>query len=137
MDDFLPFPVGSFVKITKLSACPNPVSETSEWDDYVIGEENVRSLPVQYFMRGFLTDIVRVGGFIQLDRTERNGVIAEGEFTSTLIMKINGALALVETFNSIYRIERSLPPGDGAQPVTDLPPVQSVSAMAESAAAQI
>jgi len=84
-------------------------------------------------MKGFLTEIVQVGECIRLDRTERNGITAEGEFTSTIIVRINAAGSLAETFNSVYFITRTDPPGGHAPPTaTELPPAQSEHAIVAS-----
>jgi hypothetical protein len=132
--DFLPFPIGSFVSVTKLSASRNPVTNPGDWETYVPGGDNIDSLPVDYTMKGFLTEIVQVGECIHLDRTERNGITAEGEFTSTTIVRINAAGSSAETFNSIYFITRTDLPGGHVSPTaTELPPAQSASTMVESA----
>jgi len=103
--DKLPFPAGLGVKVTKLSACKVPVVEPTPWEDWVIGGDNPLSLPVDYQMRGHLLDPVRVGGRIRLWRTHRNNVEIEGYFYSSPICSIQKESYLVETFNSIYKIE--------------------------------
>lgn len=103
MNNSLPFPVGCFVEVTKLSACRNPITEPGDWATYIIGVRNNRSLPIDYSMKGYLLELVTVGGMIDLHRIERNGVSAEGRFMSTLIVAIREG-SLVETFNSVYRV---------------------------------
>lgn len=105
----LPYPPGTQVLIIKLSASSNPVAEPGSWEGWIPGSlDNAGSLPVDYELRGFLLAPVRVGEQIHLFRTERNGVEADGYFSSTPIVKIQDA-SLVETYNSIYRVTANIP----------------------------
>ena len=103
MNEVLPYPVGLAVIVTKLSACKNPVMEPSSWDEWNFTETNYLSLPVDYEMQGYLLYPVKVGGRIHLYRTQRNGFDSQGYFYSSPICSIRDD-ALVETFNSIYRV---------------------------------
>jgi hypothetical protein len=104
MKKSLPYPPGTTVMITKLSACNNPVVGPGSWENWVPGgAENRGSLPVDYELQGVLMAPVRVGGQIHVFRTWRNGVEADGFFESTPIVKIRKP-SLVETFNSVYRV---------------------------------
>jgi len=104
MKKSLPFPPGTAVLITKLSACNNPVVGPGCWEHWIPGgADNKGSLPVDYELQGVLLAPVRVGGQIHVFRTCRNGVRADGFFYSTPIVKIREP-SLVETFNSVYRV---------------------------------
>ena len=106
--DQLPIKAGTFVRITKISASDNPVTDPSPWNGWKIGGCNLLSLPVLYEMRGFLLAPIQVGMPIQLYRTHRNGVAADGWFTSTIICAVRDHIT-VETFNSNYQILPSNP----------------------------
>ena len=103
MNEVLPYPVGLAVIVTKLSACKIPVTEPSSWDDWNYTGNNSLSLPVDYEMQGYLLYPVKIGGRIHLYRTQRNGFDSQGYFYSSPICSIRDD-ALVETFNSIYRV---------------------------------
>lgn len=99
----LPHPDGSFVQVSKIAKCKNPVVEPGSWYDWKHGGANPLSLPVEYCVRGFLLAPIQVGEPIYLLRTWRNGVEAVGHFCSTPICAILSD-TWVETFNSIYEI---------------------------------
>jgi hypothetical protein len=52
MIDVLPYAVGLGVVIKKLSASESSVVEPGSWDDWIPGQENSLSLPLDYKMRG-------------------------------------------------------------------------------------
>jgi hypothetical protein len=93
---------GMYVRMIKLgatrfgiAACPAPLYTPGVWGDLF-------SLPVAYWLEGYLTcDLVK-SAFIQMDRYVRNGVVARGTFNSSRICIIRGAE--IETCNSIYRV---------------------------------
>ena len=103
MKTSLPYPPGSMVHITKFSASDDPIAESGTWDQWIAGSpNNTGSLPVGYDLRGVLMHPIRLGGCLEVYRTHRNGVSADGNFRSTPIISISDGL--VETYNSIYRI---------------------------------
>lgn len=94
---------GAYVRITKLRvavggipACPKPIYAPGLWTKAL-------SLPLNYWMEGILVADVRKNGIIRLERRIRDGVVADGFFTSTRIYSVKGDK--VRTFNSIYLIE--------------------------------
>ena len=94
-------PIGVIVR--KIDRCKSPVCEPGDFATWNFGGDNGHlSLPVKYEMEGTLLAPLQVGGNIKLHRTRRNDVVAEGAFTSSPIMRIEGDL--VETYNSLYRI---------------------------------
>ena len=103
---YLPLPVGARVTVTKHAACNNPAVEPGSWDHWVAGGwDNTGSFPVDYKMRGVLLAPIRVGEWIFLFRTMRNGVASEGIFLSTKVQKILSPDEAL-TQNSVYRIAR-------------------------------
>ena len=108
MNDSLPFPIDTFVIIKKIAASKNPVSKPGFWTNWVFGEQNTDSPPVEYEMIGFLMAPVKVGGHIHLFRTHRNGIQVNGQFCTSSIISIRDG-NLVETFNSIYQVTPIVP----------------------------
>ncbi|XHR27227.1 MAG: hypothetical protein ACFUZC_14900 [Chthoniobacteraceae bacterium] len=95
------------VRVTKLAAAPNAIVETAEWREYKLGEANAKSLPVDYELTGELLAPPRIGEGLMVFRETRNGVRAEGLFTTSPIVegeKCGEALRLV-TGNSVYLLE--------------------------------
>ena len=108
---------GTFVKVRKLSACPNPSVSTPRMEDYFPGQDNGNvSVPVEYTVKGTLLEDTCVRsdtngwgrGRILIARTERNGVPVAGHFGSSWIEDIktpSEGKEVVTTENSIYLIE--------------------------------
>jgi hypothetical protein len=106
------------VKLIKLRAAPNAVSEPGSWDTYVPGSLlNSSSLPVDYELVGRLVQAPAVGRCVRVLRISRNGVKQLGVFQSTEVIKVCGDT--FETPNSIYRI---IPVGDGGKYVPIITP---------------
>ena len=102
----LPYPPGSPVHVTKISASEDPITEPGTWEQWVPGSpNNTGSLPVGYELRGVLMRPIRIGRCLEIYRTHRNGVSADGNFRSTPIIGIV-ADTMVETFNSIYQVTK-------------------------------
>jgi hypothetical protein len=98
---------GSYIRITKMRAslggapaCPRPIYSPGAWN-------NILSLPVAYWMEGFLLDDVMKRDFIRLDRRVRDGKVVRGIFTSTKVCAVTEDE--VTTFNSVYRLELATP----------------------------
>lgn len=89
------------VKITKLAAVNNAKYQPASWDDYEIGEINSNvSIPVDYWIEGYLHDELKVGAPAIVSRYSRNGVKSSGVFTTSLVVKITEQG--FETLNSVY-----------------------------------
>ncbi len=103
MKDSLPYLTGASVVVKKLSACENPLVKPALWANWKPGRPNSSSLPVAYELRGRLVRPVEIGEPIVVLRTHRNGVRADGIFTSTAVCSVEeGSLAI--TCNSVYQI---------------------------------
>jgi hypothetical protein len=111
LDLVLPLPTylkkGAYIRITKLRAspggapaCPRPIYSPGAWS-------NILSLPVAYWMEGYLLADVVKRDCIRLDRRVRDGVVVRGVFTSTKICAVNEDE--VTTYNSVYRVELVTP----------------------------
>ena len=107
----LPLPAylkkGAYIRITKMRACPggapacpHPIYSPGAWS-------NILSLPVAYWMEGFLLADVLKRDCIRLNRRVRDGVVVRGVFTSTKICAVNEDE--VTTYNSVYRLELATP----------------------------
>jgi hypothetical protein len=96
--------MGAKIKLTKLSAVPNPVAPTPSVENYTPGliHEGV-SLPNEYWIIGTLLRAIQVGEAIEVDRTNRNGIEVHGYFQSTPVTEIKDNL--IRTRNSEYLIE--------------------------------
>ncbi|MEI8310445.1 MAG: hypothetical protein WCH98_06800 [Verrucomicrobiota bacterium] len=104
MKTYLPLPAGAHVSVTKHAACLDARVAPGSWNSWVPGGwSNVASLPVDYEMRGVLLAEIRVGEPIYLFRTERNGVTAEGFFSSSPVRQIQGDGRVI-TLNSVYAV---------------------------------
>ena len=104
-----------YVRLKKLSVCSDPVLPSGDWETYVVGKdvENIGvSLPVEYTIEGYLVRL-EVGYPLIIKRTRRNGIDVEGDFSSSVIMGIEGNK--IETMNSIYLIEYLEKPNDSNQ----------------------
>ena len=106
MRALLPYPSGSLVHVTKLSTSEDPITEPGTWEQWVPGSaNNTWSLPVGYELRGVLMRPIRIGRCLEVYRTHRNGISADGHFQSTPVISIPDA-ELVETYNSVYRVKK-------------------------------
>ena len=92
------------VKITKIAISDNPEVDTPCMKDYKAGQDNGNvSLPVEYWIEGYLMNEPKIGTSVLVNRTSRNGVDCAGIFTTSQVTKIleDG----FETLNSIYKVE--------------------------------
>ncbi len=101
-------PPQPWVRLTKLSECPNAGVSASLTEDYAVGELNLLSLPVEYNLEGFLEEPIRVGRPIRVDRRFRNGIQVPGMFESSRVTEVGEDR--VQTRNSIYLVEFKDPP---------------------------
>lgn len=92
-----------YVKITKLGIPENPRHATASETEYVYGQSNLKSPPIDYWLTGSLMEEPKVGSILYVARDTRNGVKAEGFFTSSTVTKIEENKYY--TLNSIYIIE--------------------------------
>lgn len=92
------------VKISKLSKVENALYDAPPIHDYVMGEDNGNvSLPIDYWLEGFLTEELAVGNPIVVSRTNRNGVEIGGIFTTSTVTEITKDG--FKTLNSVYKLE--------------------------------
>jgi hypothetical protein len=95
---------GDYVRIQKLGAtlyglppCPLPYYSPGAYKGYL-------SLPVSYWMDGFLLRPIQIRDQICLDRRVRMGIVTRGEFFSSRIVRIRGDLVI--TRNSVWQVRR-------------------------------
>lgn len=92
------------VRLTKIKASENPEFPTPYWNAYKHGVVNKKtSIPIDYWVEGYLVDPIKVGESAVINRTVRNGEKAYGLMCTSKILEINGDI--FETLNSIYKIE--------------------------------
>jgi hypothetical protein len=93
-----------YVRLTKIKASENPEYETPHWNAYKHGVVNKgTSIPVDYWVEGYLIRPIKVGEYAAIDRRIRNGEEVSGFMTTSQILEINGDI--FQTLNSIYKIE--------------------------------
>jgi hypothetical protein len=97
------FKVGDYVRITKRKTANNPVTESAKSEEYVYGEINALSLPVDYWLEGYLEAPIIPGHPVLVDRRVRNGVNVFGHFESTPV--VGYSKDHFTTLNSVYSIE--------------------------------
>ena len=92
------------IRLTKIKASENPEYPTPHWNAYKCGIVNeFTSIPIDYWVEGYLINPLKVGEPAMIQRTVRNGVEVSGFMTTSEIIEINGDI--FETLNSIYKIE--------------------------------
>lgn len=92
------------VKISKIAHLEDAIHDAPPIHDYVAGEDNGNvSLPIEYWLEGFMNEEPVVGKPLVVSRTNRNGVEIGGLFTTSTITEIieDG----FKTLNSVYRVE--------------------------------
>jgi hypothetical protein len=100
-----------YVRLTKVSAVPNPLCPTPLAENYIQGTDNGDvSLPLDYVAEGYLLGEVKVGLSLRMDRRIRNGIPVDGLFESTTILDrtictLDNNIQYITTRNSIYRLE--------------------------------
>lgn len=94
---------GVHVQITKLKALPEAQVSTATWAEYHPGEDNEKSPPVDYTLKGVLAADVVVGAPMFASRYERNGERVTGTFSTSVVTKVIGNC--VYTRNSLYIVK--------------------------------
>ena len=94
----------SYVKITKLSASEDPVCQTpSEHEYQTLKDQAIISLPVDYWVEGYLLQEPEVDKPVVVEREIRNGIKVSGLFTTSLVVEVleDG----FKTLNSVYKLK--------------------------------
>lgn len=107
----LPEP-GEIVSLRKLRPSDSPMTQTSAWRDWKMGQKNPLSPPTGYELAGELLEKLCLDGQIAILRFERNGIQKLGMYRSTRIIRIEGSL--IYTANSVYAIRRDCKSTKGA-----------------------
>lgn len=92
-----------YVKVTKVGIAENAHYDTASTVEYIYGQSNLKSPPIDYWLTGELGDEPVKGMPIIIARDTRNGIKVSGFFRSSPITKIEGNKYY--TYNSIYIIE--------------------------------
>jgi len=92
------------IKLSKVSAVKQPVVPTPDSKDYIFGtiNDNV-SLPLDYWVEGYLMNEVVLGQAVLVNRTNRNGVECSGVLQTSEVTKITKKG--FNTQNSVYVLE--------------------------------
>lgn len=101
------------VRISKLSPVDDPKFTTPSSDDYnsLRGEVDM-TLPIDYWVEGYLVREPQIGESVIVNRDVRNGIKVSGIFMTSAVVEISVNLSKFEptetifkTQNSIYRME--------------------------------
>jgi hypothetical protein len=93
-----------FIRLQKLAATDVALYEPGLPGEYVPGTINPDvSLPLDYWLIGWLVLPPKVGEAVMVLRIVRNGIVFPGHFATTPVTEIRGQEFL--TVNSIYRWE--------------------------------
>jgi hypothetical protein len=77
------------VKITKIKAREDACSRTPDWKEYELGKINGNmSIPIDYYLEGYLKREVQVGLPVVVDRITRNGEKVSGLFVTSTVTEI-------------------------------------------------
>lgn len=92
------------VKISKMTHLEDALCDAPPIHDYLMGENNGNvSLPIDYWLEGYLTEDLSVGKSVVVSRTNRNGVEIGGLFTTSTVTEITNDG--FKTLNSVYKLE--------------------------------
>jgi hypothetical protein len=93
-----------YVRLWKVCAVDNPDYKAADTATYPAGTFNFaeQSLPVGYFLEGWLIRRPAVGGHVEVLRVMRNGVACMGYFTSSTVTELEPDG--FRTKNSIYNL---------------------------------
>lgn len=92
------------VKITKIGKAENALYDSALMQDYEAGKDNGDvSLPIEYYLEGYMLKPPTVGESLVVNRTSRNGIEIAGIFTTSEITEITEYG--FKTSNSIYKLE--------------------------------
>jgi len=96
------------LRVRKICEAPLAIYPAAGWDGFIPGRLGRvdESLPVAYELDGKLLAPLTLGQPIRIRRTARNGVICDGDFTSSPVQEIG--TDWVRTENSVYLL-RILP----------------------------
>ena len=93
-----------YVRISKLAAVADPEYPTPSLENYEAGKDNGNvSIPVDYWLEGYLISGPEVGKPVVVDREVRCGVKMAGIFTSSIVTEIIDTG--FKTLNSVYNLE--------------------------------
>lgn len=100
----------AYVKCAKLEATDKPIFATPNMEEYEVDKSNKSmSTPLGYWITGVVLGEPLVGSSLVIARDSRCGVKADGSFSSSVVQSIeevNSQTLRVETFNSVYILER-------------------------------
>ena len=97
------------VRVTKLGEISNAPYKAGDFSSYKIGEENQNeSLPIDYYVVGYMTEFPEIGKSFSMDRYIRNGFHALGTLTTSPVLStqnLGQEIMYFATANSVYKVE--------------------------------
>ena len=99
---------GQYVKLNKLDEAVEAKCKAAHWNSHQHGKDNgdVTSLPVGYWVEGFLLDDINEGSPITLNRRIRNGIVVSGMFSSSPVKIIDGNVVMTDNSKYVVTIEQ-------------------------------
>lgn len=99
-----------YIRLEKAGVAEDPALPAGNPETYPFGSVSLsHSLPVAYWMEGWLLGPIEVGKPVMMLRHVRNGVTCLGQFSSSPVTAINSDNEFA-TLNSVYRWREILPP---------------------------
>ena len=97
------------ISLTKIGVAENGEIPSATWEEYALGVENAKSVPIGYEIQGVLLSSIEAGRAVVIYRTHRNGLAVHGVTeTSTIInIKLIDNGLILSTLNSIYLMQSS------------------------------
>jgi hypothetical protein len=92
------------IKITKIKAVENARHASASMADYEFGQDNMGlSLPIDYYVEGYLKREIKVGQSVIVERISRNGIKSLGIFSTSEVTEVfEGGF---KTLNSVYKFD--------------------------------
>lgn len=98
---------GKYVRVAKIGVQEFSKAPTPLMQDYQLGYINPNvSIPLTYWLEGFLINEPEVGAPMFVDRRVRNGVRVIGALQTTQVTSVEeqGNGLVVKTYNSVYLV---------------------------------
>lgn len=98
-----------YVRISKISPSEDPKFQTPSFDDYnsLKGEVDL-TLPVDYWIEGYLTQEPCIGKPVLVEREVRNGVKIGGLFITSEVTEVSVNFDKFESTETIFKTQNSI-----------------------------
>lgn len=91
------------IRLRKIDAVKFAAAKTPSKEEYDYGQENATSLPIDYWVEGYLLNEPKVGESVVVQRISRNGQTIAGIMQTSLLTELfEGGF---KTLNSVYKLD--------------------------------